>query len=217
MEFYMQKNKENNYNDTQNAIYSKVCKKSGWKNYYNATKNVKPHANVVNFLKLNIKPSMAIDLGCGAGRDTIALIKHNWNVLSIDKEDTETIIKEQLTKEEQEKFKFKKTLYGDMKLPKTDLIVANFSLPFCKKENFGFVWRKINEALAKGGYFVGTFFGLNDSWAKGKKNLVFLSESEVKKLFTNYELIQFNEIEKDSKTASGEEKHWHIYDVIAKK
>ena len=129
--------------------------------YYNITKNSRPHANVVNFLKLNIDPTTAIDLGCGAGRDTIALLKYNWNVLAIDKEDTEAIIKEQLTKEEQRRFKFLETVFGKMNLPKANLIVANFSLPFSKKEYFNFIWNKINNSLLKGGYFVGNFFGKN--------------------------------------------------------
>ncbi len=67
------------------------------------------------------------------------------------------------------------------------------------------------------GYFVGNFFGKKDTWAKTKENLVFLAEQEVKALFCNFELIQFNEIEKNATIASGEEKHWHIYDIIAKK
>ena len=67
------------------------------------------------------------------------------------------------------------------------------------------------------GYFVGNFFGRKDSWMKSKRDLVFLSENEVKSLFNDFEIIQFNEIEKDVKIASGEEKHWHIYDIIAKK
>lgn len=185
--------------------------------YYNITKNARPHVNVVNFLKLNIAPATAVDLGCGAGRDTIALLKYNWNVLAIDKEDTEAIIKERLTKEEQERFTFLKSVFGEMNLPKTNLVVANFSLPFSKKEYFNLIWNKINNSLLKGGYFVGNFFGKKDSWVENKKNLIFLSENEVKDLFTDFELIQFNEIEKDAKIASGEEKHWHIYDIIAKK
>ena len=48
-------------------------------------------------------------------------------------------------------------------------------------------------------------------------NLVFLSENEVRDLFRDFELVQFNEIEKNAIIASGEKKHWHIYDVIAKK
>ncbi len=67
------------------------------------------------------------------------------------------------------------------------------------------------------GYFVGNFFGKKDTWAKTKENLIFLTEQEVKALFSEFKLIQFNEIEKDAVIASGEKKHWHIYDIIAQK
>ena len=56
---------------------------------------------------MNIDPTNAIDLGCGVGRDTIFLIKNGWNVLSIDKENTEEIISSKLDNEEIKKFKFK--------------------------------------------------------------------------------------------------------------
>lgn len=41
---------------------------------------------------MGIKPKNAVDLGCGAGRDTIYLIKNGWNVLAIDRENTKEII-----------------------------------------------------------------------------------------------------------------------------
>ena len=44
--------------------------KSSKEKYYNITKNSKPHLNVLNFLDLNVSPGKAVDLGCGAGRDT---------------------------------------------------------------------------------------------------------------------------------------------------
>ena len=67
------------------------------------------------------------------------------------------------------------------------------------------------------GYFVGNFFGKRDSWVKTKDNLIFLTEDEVKTLFNDFNLLQFNEIELDQILISGEKKHWHIYDIIAKK
>lgn len=67
------------------------------------------------------------------------------------------------------------------------------------------------------GYFVGNFFGKKDSWANTKENIMFFTKKETKELFSAFEIIQFNEIEKDATIASGEEKHWHIYDIIAKK
>lgn len=47
--------------------------------------------------------------------------------------------------------------------------------------------------------------------------MVFLLKKEVLELFKNFDIIHFEEIEEDRKTALGVEKHWHIYDVIAKK
>ena len=67
------------------------------------------------------------------------------------------------------------------------------------------------------GYFVGNFFGKKDSWAKTNENILFFTEHEVQLLLSDFEIIQFNEIEKDVILASGEKKHWHTYDIIAKK
>ena len=65
---------------------------------------------------------------------------------------------------------------------------------------------------------MGNFFGLNDSWAEIKEQMVFLSKVQVLDLFKDlFEIIEFNEIEKDGKTGLGKIKHWHIYNVIAKK
>ncbi len=65
---------------------------------------------------------------------------------------------------------------------------------------------------------MGNFFGLNDSWTKIKEQMVFLSKEQVLDLFKGFfEIIQFNEIEKDGKTGLGKIKHWHIYNIIAKK
>ncbi|MEE0127658.1 MAG: hypothetical protein UE116_05100 [Clostridia bacterium] len=48
--------------------------------------------------------------------------------------------------------------------------------------------------------------------------MVFLSKEQVLKLFENsFRIIEFNEVEKDGKTGVGKMKHWHIYNVIAKK
>ena len=143
--------------------------KSSKEKYYNITQNAKPHLNVLNFINLNVSPGKAVDLGCGAGRDTIELLKNNWNVLAIDKEDTESIIREQLNQKESENFKFKKCFFGEMNLPKVNLIVANFSLPFSKKEFFSNIWENITNSLSDERVFCWEFFLKKRYMGKNKR------------------------------------------------
>ena len=59
---------------------------------------------------------------------------------------------------------------------------------------------------------------MRDSWVNIKEQMVFLSKEQVLELFKDsFEIIEFNEVEKDGKTELGKMKHWHIYNVIAKK
>ena len=185
--------------------------------YYKNTENVLPNTIIQKFISMNIKPENAIELGCGAGRDTVYLIRNGWNVFAIDKEDTEQIISNKLDDEELKRFKFERQNFENIKLERAKLLVANFSIPFCRKDCFNQFWSKIVDSI-KDGYFAGNFFGLNDSWAKNKQQMIFLSKEQVLELFKNsFEIVYFNEIEKDGTTGLGKMKHWHIYNVIAKK
>ena len=47
--------------------------------------------------------------------------------------------------------------------------------------------------------------------------MVFLSREQVLELFSQFEIIYFNENEEDKKTGMGKLKHWHTFDVIARK
>lgn len=184
-----------------------------WAKYYDKTKKDKPRNNIKKFLEnIKIKPTNAIDLGCGSGNDTIYLIQNNCNVLGIDKENVEEIIRERLSQDKQKYFQFE-----NLKIPNTDLIIANFSLSFCKKEYFTLMWQKIVESINLNGYFVGTIFGINDSWNKKYRDMSFFDKEDVKRLFNKFKIIRFEEIENDKPTALGEEKHWHFYSIIAQK
>lgn len=47
--------------------------------------------------------------------------------------------------------------------------------------------------------------------------MVFLTKDQVLGLLEPFEIIKFEEIEKDGKTGLGEIKHWHTFEIIAKK
>ena len=185
--------------------------------YYENTANANPNYTVKKFIELNVKPGNAIELGCGAGRDTIYLIKNGWNVLAIDREDVSSRIQSKLNKEEVKKFKFSQQKFENIKLEKNNLVVANFSIPFCNKNNFKELWNKINNSILKDGYFVGNFFGNNDEWKSTKEEMIFMTKKQVLELFENFEIIEIKEVEKDNLTGLGKMKHWHIFNIIAKK
>ena len=122
-----------------------------------------------------------------------------------------------LETEELKQFKFLKRKFEKIELESNNLVVANFSLPFCNKNDFKKLWNKIDDSILKDGYFVGNFFGDNDEWKNTKEEMTFLTKKQVIELFENFEIIEFNEVEKDDFTGLGKMKHWHIFNVIAKK
>lgn len=187
------------------------------KKYYDITEGAMPHKNVRKVLSFGIVPGMAIELGCGAGRDTAYLIQNGWDVFAVDKENTEEYILKKLTVTEREKLKFYQGSFDEISFENCNLVVANYSLPFCDKEKFQNVWKNIENSIQNDGYFVGNFFGLNDSWKEEKTRMTFLEKQEVINLFDKFDIIEFREIDEYGKTANGKLKHWHVYFVIAKK
>ena len=105
--------------------------------YYKKSNISKPHKILEIFMELNKEHiSNAIDIGCGVGRDSIFLIKNGYEVLAIDKEDMEYNIRNNLSVEENRKFRFLRGNFENLKFPTTDLIVSNFALSFCAKKKF---------------------------------------------------------------------------------
>lgn len=198
----------------------KILRKKTNKNiekYYDNTENEMPNYTVKKFIELNVEPGNAVELGCGAGRDTVYLIRNGWNVLAIDREDVETRIVSKLLVEELEQFEFFKQRFEDIELENSNLVVANFSLPFCNKNDFKKLWAKINHSILKDGYFVGNFLGDKDEWKIAKEKMTFLTKDQVMELFRDFEIVEFKEVERDGLTGLGKMKHWHIFNVIAKK
>lgn len=143
-----------------------MCNK---KQYYKNTENALPNTIIRKFIEMKIKPSNAIDLGCGAGRDTIYLIKNGWDVLSIDKEDTGESVSSKLNEEEIKRFRFVRQDFENIELEKNNLLVANFSIPFCKKDCFNELWNKITNSILKERILCGKFFWIKRFMGRNKK------------------------------------------------
>ena len=69
-----------------------MATENGMDEFYEKTKDERPHKNVVWFVKNQKNPGVAVDLGCGACRKTIPL---SYYVKSIDALDRSSSILDQ--------------------------------------------------------------------------------------------------------------------------
>jgi hypothetical protein len=135
----------------------------------------------------------------------------------MDKEQIESIIRVQLTPEQNARFNFIQADFESLEeLLKVQLLVSNFALPFCDSTYFDKLWINVCQSLSDGGYFIGNFFGLNDEWNTSNSKMIFHTKEQVLELFKEFNILYINEIEYDKNTAMGKMKHWHVIEVVAK-
>lgn len=159
----------------------------------------------------------AIDLGCGTGIDTLALLEKGWKVMAIDKQPSAiTYLKNKIPGISQHKIELIQGEFEWVDLPKTTLVNASFSIPFCQPEHFESAWKRIENAIAPGGRFAGQFFGWKDTWAVND-SMSFHTETQVKELFKAFVMEYVDEVETTGQTIGGLSKHWHIFHVVARK
>ncbi len=189
-----------------------------WDIYYKSIDNPAPRETLVKALNFfGDYTGFAIDLGCGNGMDTIELLKRGWEVLAIDKsQEGLSIIENNTNLLYKSKLTTKQASFEGVNLPEADFINASLSLPFCQPEYFGRIWEQINVSLGIKGRFAGNLFGEHDEWTK-YSNMTFHTKEQVHNLFKEFEIEFFYEYNGDGKVTGGASKHWHYYQVVAKK
>lgn len=163
---------------------------------------------------------LAVDLGCGAGRDAAAMLDAGWNVWAQDGSDdglartkARPEIKAAL---DTNRIQIHLANFEGLQIPKAQLVNASFSLPFCPPEHFEALWKQIDRAIEPGGRFSGQFFGDRDDWATIEDRSHF-TRTETLALFDQYILESFIEDDHPSKHEGEHHKHWHVFHIIARK
>jgi len=196
-----------------------------WSSYYQAVAAHPPRHTLVRALALRdarerapLEPPLAIDLGCGGGRDTRLLLERGWRVLAIDAE-AEAIarLNDSLASQPELRDRLSVQVCPFAEIdwpPSARLVNASFSLPFCPPDGFADLWRSIAGVLADGGWFCGQFFGDRDEWAR-HPNITSQRREDVLALLADFAIAELNEEEYDGTTATNTAKHWHIFHAIA--
>lgn len=183
-----------------------------WSNYQSRTYNDEVCPLLIEFLD-NYNVNDAIDLGCGSGNESVYMSKRGIRVLSIDRQLNKDFILNRLNDNEKKNVSFLESSFENVELPKTDLLIAFFSIPFCNPKDFDTLWDKIYNSINDNGYFVGQLFGDRDAWNEVDSINTFSIE-KVKDYLKLYEVITLKEIEY---VRERDNKKWHYFDIIAQK
>jgi len=195
-----------------------------WSAYYQAVAGRPPRDTLLKALDLfdleksTKSPRLAIDLGCGDGRDTVELLRRGWQVLAIDG-NKEAIAKLCDRKDIDSTWLETQVMcFEDLVLPDfVHLINSSFALLFCHPEDFPNLWNKITKSLESGGRFCGQLFGDRDTWATTYPNMTHYPKEKVEELLQPFKVEYFEEEEHHGETAIGEQKYWHIFHIVASK
>ncbi|AGL14325.1 trans-aconitate 2-methyltransferase [Actinoplanes sp. N902-109] len=158
----------------------------------------------------------AIDLGCGAGVETRALLAAGWRVHAIDgSPETEALVKRTVGGVHPRLTVSVRHFAELTELPPADLIHAGYSLPYQPPESFRRVWQLMLAALRPGGLLAVNLFGANDEWA-GTPGETYLTLEAVRDLVAGLEIRSWQEEDAVGPAYSGS-KHWHVFDIVAAK
>lgn len=194
-----------------------------WQDYYRAVEGRPPRPTLLAALdqfegeSSHSSPPFAVDLGCGDGRDTVELLRRGWRVLAIDGEPEAITRLRQRPDLDRSGLETRVQRFEVLTLPPAvDLINASFCLPFCPPTDFPDLWEEIGIALRTGGRFCGQLLGNRDDWAT-YPDLTHHHRAQVEQLLTGFDIEQLDEEEHPGRTALGDEKYWHLFNIVARK
>jgi hypothetical protein len=190
---------------------------SRWAGHLLATKAAPPSPLLVKALPFVAARGAALDLGAGGLKDTRFLLAEGFErVVAVDGEPTVRGLGADLPSERVE---IVVAAFDAFAFPETsfDLVTSQYALPFNPPQTLPAVMDGIIASLRPRGIFCGQLFGLQDEWNVPGTDASFVSEAEARGLCAGLELLVFEERIRDGRLANGVPKHWHVFDIIAKK
>ena len=187
-----------------------------WQSYNEAqlTRAVRPLAALLLEHAGDGNGRHAIDLGCGSGVETRALVAAGWRVTAIDSDPSMPARLADLASSGEVI-----TVVSDIRdarLPEAVLVHSSLTLPFVPATDFAPVWERIRHSLLPGGWLAVDLFGTRDDWS-GTPDLNFHPRAGVDQLLAGLDVVEIVEEERDGPAFRAASKHWHVFHVLARR
>ena len=161
-------------------------------------------------------PGHAVEIGFGDGTETLALLAAGWSVTAIDAAPAAAdVLGPRVPADHAARLAVVIAPAGDAELPPFDLLYSGYVLSFLDPDAFARFWGRVRDRLRPGGFLVVNIFGDRDAWA-GEPGSTFLARPQVDELFLGLDVLEVAEEDADGPAFSGP-KHWHVFDVIARR
>lgn len=193
---------------------------SSWSDFHKAALAAAPRELLVrtlNFFSVEgRKPTVAVDLGCGSGRDTRELLRRGWHVHAVDAEPAGLeLLRQSVPTDVQARLELHPTRFEAFAFPPCDLIWAGFALPFCQASEWPSLIARAVAALKPGGRIAGDLFGDRHAWASAA-GVHTLTEAQVRAALQPLALEALD-IEDGYRVSGGEVTRWHAFGFAARK
>ncbi len=201
-----------------------------WPRYYDVTVDRPPWRTVLDAIarfeaedaaagaSRRREPRVAVDLGCGAGRDARELLRRGWRVVAIDREPQAIVrLRAATPPEHLERLSTSVEALDGIHVPPCHLVNASLSLPFLDADAWAHAWDEIRSAVRPGGRVAAMLFGDRDASAADPAMTCPPSDA-IRALLDGFEIELWEEREDpDGRTALGDPHHLHLVEVVARR
>lgn len=169
----------------------------------------------------------ALDLGCGPGREVLALLEAGFSVVALDPypvmlDRTRALVAERRPQDAHRVRLVEATLEewaGELAPASFDLVHAGFVLPFVRTAHFDDAFARLVGSIVPGGVLVAQFFGPDDEFIRSAApgEMSAHDAEAVGRLLADFETISCEEVNRAGNIGRGRAKWWHVHHLVARR
>lgn len=160
-------------------------------------------------------PGVVLDIGAGAGADSLQFARRGWTVHAYDSDDT---LAARLVENERMpgSVHFHQVDIAEVdEFPAAQIVYSTYTLGLLGPEALRETWAKLVAALPRGGVMAVDLFGTNDTWAD-RSDVATLPLHEIDEMFQGFQVIDRTVRDEDGRFLA-DKKHWHVITTLARK